>query len=86
MDRAPQISAPEAAPFRRPPGQVMRLDRMGSAHPTRLSFLHRLLRRICRDGWTFDRPLWDIDAQGVGRAVYRAPGAGTDLLPCRLRA
>ena len=65
---------PEAAPFRRAPSEVMRLARMGSAHPTRLSFLRVLLRRLQAEGWTFDRPVWDIDANGVGRAVYRAIG------------
>ncbi len=25
-------------------------------------------------GWRFDRPLWQIDDRGVGRAVYRARG------------
>lgn len=65
---------PDAAAFRRPPSQVMRLERMGSAHPTRLSFLRNLLRRVIREGWTFDRPVWEIDDKGVGRAVYRAVG------------
>lgn len=58
----------------RDPDVVMRLSRMGSAHPMRLSFLHVLLRRIAAEGWRFDRPLWQIDARGVGRAVYRARG------------
>ena len=61
-------------PSPRPPSEVMRLARMGSAHPTRLSFLRVLLRRVAQEGWQFDRPLWDIDANGVGRAVYRARG------------
>lgn len=59
---------------RRPPAEVMRLDRMGAAHPTRLSFLRVLLRRMSREGWRFDRPVWEIDGRGVGRAVYRARG------------
>ena len=54
-------------PFHRPPDQVMRLARMGSAHPSRLSFLRVLLRRMRAEGWRFDRPVWDVDAQGVGR-------------------
>ncbi|SIS89413.1 hypothetical protein SAMN05421759_105182 [Roseivivax lentus] len=74
MDCASLNPMPEAAAFRRPPSQVMRLARMGSAHPTRLSFLRNLLRRVRRDGWTFDRPVWEIDETGVGRAVYRAAG------------
>ena len=36
----------DVAAFRRPPEQVMRLARLGSAHPTRLSFLRVLLRRM----------------------------------------
>lgn len=52
----------------------MRLARLGSAHPTRLSFLRQLLRRVTDEGWRFDRPLWEVDAQGVGRATYRARG------------
>lgn len=62
---------PEAAAFRRPPSEVMCLDRMGCSHPTRLSFLRQLLRRIETEGWVFDRPLWEMDSRGVGRAVYR---------------
>jgi muconolactone delta-isomerase len=61
-------------PGLRSPAEVMRLARMGSAHPTRLSFMRQLLRRISREGWQVDRPVWDLDARGVGRAVYRARG------------
>ncbi|NBE09072.1 hypothetical protein [Paragemmobacter ruber] len=58
----------------RDPDCVMRLLRMGSAHPMRLSFLRVLLRRLKAEGWRFDRPLWEVDSRGVGRAVYRARG------------
>lgn len=44
---------PEASAFRRDPSQVMQLARMGSAHPTRLSFLRVLLRRVREEGWQF---------------------------------
>ncbi len=40
----------------------------------RLSFLRVLLRRVERDRWRLDRPLWEVDERGVGRAVYRARG------------
>ncbi|MEY5038697.1 MAG: hypothetical protein RL472_1803, partial [Pseudomonadota bacterium] len=63
-----------AAVAPRDPDLVMRLSRMGSAHPMRLSFLRVLLRRVQAEGWCFDRPLWQVDAKGVGRAVYRARG------------
>ena len=69
-------SAAVADGFRRSPGTVMRLSRLGSAHPMRLSFLRVLLRRMTAEAWRFDRPLFEIDARGVGRAVYRATGPG----------
>ena len=69
----PQLTG-DLARFRRSPDLVMTLARMGAAHPTRLSFLRQLLRRMESEGWRFDRPLWDINAKGVGRAVYRAIG------------
>ena len=58
----------------RDPDHVMRLSRMGSTHPMRLSFMRVLLRRIEKEGWSFDRPVWEVDDRGVGRAVYRARG------------
>ncbi len=70
---------PQAAAFRRPPAEVMRLDRMGCSHPTRLSFLRQLLRRMEAENWVFDRPVWDMDARGVGRAVYRMRFDGGSL-------
>lgn len=65
---------PEAAAYRRSPDSVMRLERMGSFHQTRLSFMRALLRRLRQEGWAFDVPVWRIDDKGVGRAVYRARG------------
>lgn len=58
----------------RPPAQVMRLSRMGSFHQTRLSFMRSLLRRLKRENWSFTRPIWRLDKQGVGVAVYVANG------------
>jgi len=58
----------------RAPDQVMRLARMGSFHQSRLSFMRVLLRRLKRQGWHFDRPVWEIDERGVGVATYRASG------------
>ncbi|HVZ01178.1 MAG TPA: hypothetical protein VHA35_16850 [Dongiaceae bacterium] len=54
----------------RPPEQVMRLARLGAFHQTRLSFLRAMLRAARREGWRFARPVWRIDARGVGVAVY----------------
>ena len=70
------VDAPPAYPEvpLRPPGMVMRLARMGSLHQCRLSFMRTLLRRIKREGWVFTRPVFDIDSNGVGVAVYSMRG------------
>ncbi len=58
----------------RSPQTVMRLARLGSYHQCRLSFMRALLRRLKREEWTFERPIFDIDGIGVGTAVYTAQG------------
>lgn len=60
----------------RTPATVMRLARLGSFHQTRLSFMRVLLRRLAEENWTFARTVWNIDAKGVGHAVYEARGNG----------
>ena len=55
----------------RPPDVVMRLARMGSTHQTRLSFLRALLRKAIGERWSFSRPRFEIDARGVGTAIYQ---------------
>ena len=74
MRAHPSFSPTPGAAALRAPETVMRLDRLGSFHPCRLSFMRTLLRRCRRDGWTFARPLFEIDAKGVGVAVYTAHG------------
>jgi len=59
---------------RREPAKVMRLARMGAFHQTRLSFMRTLLRRLDRERWSIERPVWRIDPGGEGVAVYRARG------------
>ncbi|MEC3861101.1 hypothetical protein VK792_07365 [Mesobacterium sp. TK19101] len=59
---------------RRPPDQVMRLSRLGALHQCRLSFMRQLTRRMATEGWTFHRQAFDVDANGVGHAVYCATG------------
>jgi len=58
----------------RDPDKVMRLDRMGCFHQTRLSFMRTLLRSIGDQSWQFRRTRWDIDSKGVGVAVYQVAG------------
>jgi len=59
---------------RREPATVMRLARLGAFHQTRLSFMRQLTRRMRRERWTFSRPVFEIDANGVGHAVLTAAG------------
>jgi len=48
----------------------MRLERMGSFHQTRLSFMRVLLRRIVAEHWRVTRERFEFDDKGVGTAVY----------------
>ncbi|MEO0378988.1 MAG: hypothetical protein AAF252_01885, partial [Pseudomonadota bacterium] len=61
--------APQTQPLR-PPGEVMRLARMGAMMPTRLSFLRVLVRRLCAEQAVINRSYWNMSAHGYGRAVY----------------
>lgn len=58
----------------RDPDTVMQLSRLGSFHQSRLSFMRQLLRRLKSENWRFERPAFEIDARGVGHAVYTAHG------------
>lgn len=55
----------------REPDEVMRLERLGSLHGTRISFVRTIIRRMMRDAWQVERVRFDIDAQGYGTAIYR---------------
>jgi len=54
----------------------MRLSRMGSFFATRLSFMRVLVRELKAGQWRFDRPVWALDDEGFGTAVYRVTGRG----------
>ena len=58
----------------RDPREVMRLERLGASHATRLSFMRVLLRRLYDENWRFDVADWQIDSNGVGHAVLAAHG------------
>ena len=70
------VHANETAQEMRSPDTVMRLARLGSAFPTRLSFGRSLIRRLIEDRSTVERRLWSIDERGFGRAVYRVEIGG----------
>ncbi len=42
---------------------------MGSAFPTRLSFMRSLIRRMAREEWRFEKVRFDVDADGFGTSV-----------------
>lgn len=63
------LYAPPQAPLR-PPGQVMRLSRMGSMFPTRLSFLRTLTRFLAAENAQVTRHVWQMCPDGYGHAVY----------------
>ena len=54
----------------RPADEVMRLKRLGSFFPTRLSFMRSLIRQMADERPTLQRPVWEISEKGFGRAVY----------------
>ena len=64
----PDTAPPQAA--LRDPDEVMRLSTMGAFFPTRLSFMRTLIRRLSRENTQVTRPVWEIDENGFGRAVY----------------
>ena len=54
----------------RSPDEVMRLDRMGAAFPTRISFMRRLIRRMQRECWKVELRVCNLDDQGFGDMLY----------------
>ena len=54
----------------RAPDTVMRLSRMGSMFPTRLSFLRSLIRRLSAEQATVTRHAWEMCGDGYGHAVF----------------
>ncbi len=68
LSAADQIKPPEAA--LRPPSEVMRLDRLGSMHASRLSFTRTLVRRMHAENWRFDPVRKSLDTEGFGNLIY----------------
>ncbi len=60
----------------RPAETVMRARRLGSFHPTRLSFSRSLIRRMGRERWRFRRTVCELDSRGFGRMVYEIETPG----------
>lgn len=58
----------------RSPSFVMRLERLGSLFPSRLSFIPTLLRRLAEEDWQISCREYELDRHGTGHAVYEARG------------
>ncbi len=48
----------------------MKLSRMGSRYPSRLSFSRSMLRRLINDKWEINKSKFDLDKDGYGTVVY----------------
>ena len=48
----------------------MKLSRMGSRYPSRLSFSRSMLRRLINDNWAIHKSKFDLDKYGFGTVVY----------------
>jgi hypothetical protein len=66
-----QLNASNSLPMRLP-SKVMRLNRLGSFHQTRLSFNRQLINEMYKKKWTFNISEWNFNEEGVGNAVIKA--------------
>ena len=55
----------------RNPSKVMKLDRLGSFHQTRLSFTRQLVKELTKNNAQFEISQWDLDKNGFGSAVIK---------------
>ena len=55
----------------RPPSEVMKLDRLGSFHQSRLSFTRRLIDDLKYQKSKIEIYQWDIDNSGIGSAIIK---------------
>lgn len=63
-------------PVLRPFDQVMRLSRMGSFFPHRLSFMRVLIRRLAAEKAVMQMPICQLDSDGFGHVVFSIPVSG----------
>lgn len=54
----------------RMPSEIMKPERLGAMHQTRISFVRSLLRKVTRENWSIEASLWDMNDQGFGTSVY----------------
>ncbi len=63
----------------RAPSEVMKLDRLGSFHPTRMSFTRTLVRRMHWENWQIRLAASSLDTDGFGFIVYHIETASGPL-------
>ncbi|MAI74842.1 MAG: hypothetical protein CMN46_01595 [SAR116 cluster bacterium] len=65
-----KISFKDDYPLRHP-ANVMKLDRLGSFHQTRLSFSRQLIEELISNNWKTKIIKWNINSIGTGNAVIK---------------
>jgi len=68
------LSGDNSLPLR-PESQVMDLERLGSFHQSRLSFMRTLVRRVFKERWKISPSVFDLDNDGFGTVVYKIEAA-----------
>jgi len=68
-------------PTLRLPETVMRLERLGAFHQTRISFVRSLVRKMAADAWSIERARFELDNEGYGLCIYRAMIDGKEQRP-----
>ena len=71
MNHFSKISSKAAETPLRSPDVVMKLERLGSLFPNRLSFARSLIRRMANENWSITKEKFDLNDRGVGTAIYK---------------
>ena len=77
IEKEEQLCGPQ--PNIRVPSEVMKLERMGSFHPSRLSFSRILIRKMIQQKTRISCSRWKMDKNGFGNAVYQLNLFGKNL-------
>lgn len=59
--------------------EVMPLELLGTTKAYRLSFARTLVRRMVKERWQIEATLLDVDAKGIGTAIYEIRANGHQL-------
>ena len=78
MNHSKKASDEAAAIPLRSPDVVMKLERLGSLFPNRLSFARSLVRRMANESWSITKEKFELDNKGIGTAIYKI---NTPIIP-----